>query len=236
MTTASSESDFFRCYWCAALNDVSDPQWCLCATNQPTLVCSKCGRCSCEAPAAYVRTFWRLASPRLVAERWRAVRGSGRSAGVPTVDGELLRPVILVVDDDRVVHSVIDRILVGFPGTVLHANDGHEALRLARAVGPELLLIDALLPKLDGRAVALALKADPGTAHIRTVIMTALYKGQRYRSEAFREFMVDEYLEKPVSAPKLREVVDRLLAVRLSGEPVQEPVREQLERTERIAS
>jgi CheY-like chemotaxis protein len=120
-------------------------------------------------------------------------------------------PVILVVDDSKVIHAVVDAILRDFEGSIVHAHDGSEGFRMARLIQPDILLTDALLPGLDGRDVVRLLKSDPATAGIRTIIMTALYKGQRYRAEAFREFLCDAYIEKPVSAAYLRAVIDEML-------------------------
>ena len=114
---------------------------------------------------------------------------------------------ILVVDDDRVIHSIIERALPH--RTLIHAYDGEEALRIAREVKPQLILTDALLPRKDGRELALAVKQGEDTAHIRVVVMTALYKGLRYRNEAIRDFMVDDYVEKPLNVTMLRQIVEK---------------------------
>jgi CheY-like chemotaxis protein len=114
---------------------------------------------------------------------------------------------ILIVDDDRVIHSIITRALPH--RTLLHAYDGEEGLRIARDARPQLILTDALLPRKDGRELALAVKQGEDTAHIKVVVMTALYKGIRYRNEAIRDFMVDDYVEKPLSATMLRQLVEK---------------------------
>jgi CheY-like chemotaxis protein len=123
----------------------------------------------------------------------------------------LRRPILLVVDDMRVIHTIVDHMLRDFPGTILHAYDGGEAMRIARDVRPDILLADALLPGIDGRDVARLLKSNPATAHVRAIVMTAFYKGLRYRTEAIRDFLVDAYIEKPMTATQLREVVGEML-------------------------
>lgn len=122
------------------------------------------------------------------------------------------RPILLVVDDVKTIHTVVDTILTGIFGTIVHAYHGAEAYRIARTILPEVLLTDALLPGIDGRDVVRLLKSDPATAGIQTILMTGLYKGLRYRNEAFRDFHVDAYLEKPVGSAELRSVVLQLLA------------------------
>ena len=127
------------------------------------------------------------------------------------------RPTILVIDDDRTVHKLVERALHDFSGTLFHAYDGVEGLRIAGELRPELVLTDALLPKLDGREVALRLKSDPATRAIKVVVMTALYKGSRYRIEAINSFGVDEYLEKPVAPAHLRKLAEEAEAMAMAS-------------------
>jgi CheY-like chemotaxis protein len=202
----------YRCYHCAEVNDDAHVEWCLCTGGDHTLVCARCGKCFCDAPAAVRQDFWRAATPELVARR-RDHRSTRKPA--TATEAVTLRPAILLVDDDPIVHAVVTRVLAasGFAGTLLHAHDGRAGLQLAQSALPDLVLTDALLPKLDGRDIARTLKADRGTKHIKVAIMTALYKGTRYRLEALRDYHADRFLEKPVSAETLRNVIAELLPV-----------------------
>jgi CheY-like chemotaxis protein len=205
----NTAADLYRCHWCTSLNNAMSADWCLCATAQRTLVCASCKRCFCAAPEAVRKQFWELASADLVARRWQAGKQSSQPAAAE-VDSETL-PVILVVDDTKVIHTVVDTIFAGVGVKILHAYNGAEGFRMARSIHPEILLTDALLPGLDGRDVVRLLKSDPATADIRAIVMTGLYKGLRHRSEAFREFLCDAYIEKPVGAAHLRAVVAEML-------------------------
>lgn len=210
-------ADLYRCHWCASLNDAKTAEWCLCATAQRTLICASCQRCFCAAPENARKQIWASASADLTLRRWQ----TGRQATSPATTTESLqRPAVLVVDDTKVIHTVVEAIFAGTGMTILHAFDGANGLRMARAIHPEVLLTDALLPGLDGRDVVRLLKSDPATAGIRGVVMTGLYKGLRHRNEAFREFFCDAYIEKPVSAAQLRAVVAEMLEK--SGSPVPE--------------
>jgi CheY-like chemotaxis protein len=175
-------------------------------------MCSKCGCCFCNAPAAWKRDFWRDASPGLIERR----KGIAAEVALPElVETYPARPVILLIDDDKVVHVVVPRVLAGFHGTLLHAYDGAEGLLIAQTVKPDLVITDALLPKIDGRQISRLLKNASGTCCSKVVVMTAVFKGAQYRKEAIREFDVDEFLEKPVSADKLRSVVETLLHIQI---------------------
>ncbi|HSP33449.1 MAG TPA: response regulator [Thermoanaerobaculia bacterium] len=195
-------NDLYNCFHCDAINRVSKNSWCCCVGSENSLVCNRCGQCFCTAPDVWKKPFW---------ERFSAVLTGGRDA-----EQSYARPIILIVDDDKVIHSVASRVLADFRGTVLHAYDGAEGLRIAQTVRPDLVLTDCLLPLKDGREIARVLKSDWGTSHIRVVAMTSLYRGARYRHEALTHYNVDAYVEKPITAAKLLEIANSTRAVACS--------------------
>ena len=87
----------------------------------------------------------------------------------PTQD---TRPRLLVVDDEptnlQVLRHVLDKDY-----RLLFATDGTRALQLARQEQPRLVLLDVMMPGMDGYAVCAALKADPATAAIPVIFVTA---------------------------------------------------------------
>ena len=91
--------------------------------------------------------------------RWRT--------GVP-------KATILLVEDSKIQRMQSERILSKAGYTVLNANDGEQALQLARANLPDLILLDMLLPKLGGEQVLQMLKADAATAHIPVIALSGL--------------------------------------------------------------
>lgn len=109
---------------------------------------------------------------------------------------------ILVADDEPYVVLAIKEVLESLPASVLEARDGEEALRLARAERPDLILLDVKMPGLDGFQVASALKKDPATAGIPLVFFSALGAP----SEKIRglELGADDYLAKPIDAEELK--------------------------------
>jgi len=119
-------------------------------------------------------------------------------------------PVVLVVDDDsrnrKLVRDVLRRAGLG----TLEAADGEEAIALARAHAPDLVLMDLRLPDLDGTEALRRLKADPATAPIPVVALTAV-AGAR---AALLEAGFAGYVEKPIDVLTLPAEVRRLSAVR----------------------
>jgi len=208
-----SNGDVYRCHACLILNLSRECQWCLCAGAEQTLVCRGCGSCFCKAPGAWKSEFWENASAELRGRK----RSDRPTAPLSLVGQTPTRPVVLLIDDERIVHSIVSKMLAGFGGTLLHAYDGDAGLRMALQVRPELVITDALLPKIDGREIARTLKSDPATSSMKVVVITALYKGPLYRDEALRDYLVDDFIEKPVSAGKLRTVISAMLPIKAAG-------------------
>jgi len=87
--------------------------------------------------------------------------------------GDAVRRVILA-EDDRFLRKAAETALKRHGFTVVAAVDGEEALRLARAAPPDLVLLDLIMPRMQGFEVLRALKADPATAPIPVVILSNL--------------------------------------------------------------
>ena len=111
------------------------------------------------------------------------------------------RARILVVDDEPVNLQVLRQVLQP-DWRLLFATDGARALELARSQQPALILLDVMMPGMDGYAVCAALKADPATAHVPVIFVTALGDVQD-ETRGFDAGCVD-YITKPISAPVVR--------------------------------
>ena len=81
---------------------------------------------------------------------------------------------ILLAEDDRFLRKAAETALKRQGFTVLAAVDGEEALRMARADAPDLILLDLIMPKLQGFEVLRALKADAATAATPVIILSNL--------------------------------------------------------------
>ncbi|MBX3045877.1 MAG: response regulator [Anaerolineales bacterium] len=119
-----------------------------------------------------------------------------------------IRKVVCVEDEQEMIDLI--RLILGRRGfEVLGANGGVRGLELIRAEKPDIVLLDLMMPEMDGWQVYQQLKADPATEHIPVVVVTA--KAQNIdKVLGLHIAKVDDYISKPFS---LQELVDRVEAV-----------------------
>jgi CheY-like chemotaxis protein len=123
-----------------------------------------------------------------------------------------VRPVrVLVVDDDEVIRQLItlNLELEGFE--VQEAVDGANALQAAVDFDPAVITLDIMMPNLDGWDAAARLRANPETAHIKVVLLSARAQEADVRRGA--RIGVDAYLTKPFDPDDLVDIVRRLAGV-----------------------
>jgi signal transduction histidine kinase/DNA-binding response OmpR family regulator len=116
-------------------------------------------------------------------------------------------PHILVVDDHQPVRQLLRQELEGHGYVVHEAADGHEGFRMARALGPDLVTLDVMMPDVNGFDVAAALRQDPATMRIPLMMISVVHDEGRARAVG-----VDSYLTKPIDSGDLLEQVETLLA------------------------
>lgn len=121
--------------------------------------------------------------------------------------------VILCIDDDRDVRNLLEKILTGAGHTVTTAGDGRQGLIEASNRRPDLILLDVMMPEIDGFAVCSQLQADQVTAYIPVIFLTAL-DSEEDRAKAFAVGAAD-YLAKPVQKEILLAKVEEQLKTRL---------------------
>jgi two-component system alkaline phosphatase synthesis response regulator PhoP len=112
---------------------------------------------------------------------------------------------ILAVDDSATILEMIKAILVGEGYEVITASDGAEALETARSEKPDLILLDVMLPKLDGYRVCRLLKFDQNYKQIPIVMLTA--KTEDAAMATGIRTGADQYLTKPVEPDVLLAAV-----------------------------
>lgn len=119
---------------------------------------------------------------------------------------------VLLVDDNEASRDMLSRRLARRGLDVEVAADGAAAIELCRTLRPDIVLLDLSLPVIDGWTVAGVLKADPATAAIPLVALTAhAMAGDRERALAAG---CDAYATKPVDLESLLETMASLLARR----------------------
>lgn len=115
---------------------------------------------------------------------------------------------LLIADDDPKMHDLYPQYL-GDEYDYLHAYNGVDALVLAVDLLPDLVILDVLMPLVDGRTVCKKLKSYPKTKDIRVIIVTGK-DGPSDRLVGF-EVGADDYLEKPYSLEMLARTIAKLL-------------------------
>jgi CheY-like chemotaxis protein len=114
---------------------------------------------------------------------------------------------ILVVEDDERIQRLVEIVLRGEGYSVLQAGDGQRALELINSERPDLVLLDLMLPVLDGWTLRRRLREEPDTAAIPVILMSAV----RNLPETARELGVADYLSKPFAVDDLiRSVRERI--------------------------
>jgi CheY-like chemotaxis protein len=116
---------------------------------------------------------------------------------------------VLVADDKATSRELIRTVLESRGYSISEASDGIEALRFARELDPDLIILDLHMPGVDGFGVLAELRRDGKFAATPIMALTAsAMQGDRERAIAAG---FDSYVSKPIPLPALREEVERLL-------------------------
>ncbi len=116
-------------------------------------------------------------------------------------------PTILVVDDEYGVGEVIEAILTDEGHRVVTAVNGRQGLQRLAEARPDLVLLDVVMPIMDGPAMLAAMRADPALAGVPVVMMSSLDEASvRERTQGFAAF-----LRKPFRSAAIIEAVVRAL-------------------------
>src|SRR4051812_36907556 len=145
----------------------------------------------------------------------RALTGAAPS-GTPSAPRNQKK--ILVVDDEQDLLDLITYNLQRNGYDVVSANSGNDALELATREAPDLILLDLMLPGLDGTEVARRLKTDSRTAHVPLIMLTA--KGEETDVVVGLTLGADDYITKPFS---MKILLARIAVVLRRSEPAPLP-------------
>ena len=115
---------------------------------------------------------------------------------------------ILLVEDEPVIQELVRSLLSDAGVEVSCAGNGVEGLKLARSRAFDLILLDVVLPQLDGISVCRMLKSEPSTAHVPLYMLTGTTK--RSDVESATRAGADGYIHKPFKGAELVALVERL--------------------------
>jgi len=117
---------------------------------------------------------------------------------------------ILIVDDDKFILSFMKFSLDSAGYDVISLSDGTQVIQTIRQEKPDLLILDVLIPGIDGFKLAERVKADADTTYVKIIISSAIYKKDIYIAAA-KKLGVDGYMIKPINKTQLIELVHSIL-------------------------
>ena len=111
---------------------------------------------------------------------------------------------ILVIDDEVVVHQVIEAVLAFEPYTIIKALSSKDGMLLANSELPDVILLDVMLPSIDGYEVCKQLRQSPATCRIPIIMISAL--SDRASRILGLQAGADDFLTKPIDSIELRKL------------------------------
>lgn len=193
------------CSSCRTPFDTLQAGWCDCVTKTISPACPKCGFCLCKSTPNAARDFW-FRAPQVLIDRRREEEQRRARRAPELVPAQATR--VLIVDDDEEIRFIADYALRQMGFVTMTAANAHDALDIVDRETPDVVLTDALMPRLDGRELCKMIKLR--NPRVKVIVMTSLYTSARYRDEAYRVFHADDYLAKPIDFKKLAQVLQRL--------------------------
>lgn len=121
---------------------------------------------------------------------------------------------VLIAEDEVHIRLLIEQSLEDLEDEgveILTAADGEEALELVRVEQPDLVLLDVMMPKMNGFEVCERLRDDPASAATRVIFLTA--KGQEYDRTRGEEVGADGYMTKPFNPDELLATVSEAIGL-----------------------
>jgi CheY-like chemotaxis protein len=124
------------------------------------------------------------------------------------------QPYILIVDDDPDILDNIITVLETQPYRLNTARDGKQCLEIIKHEVPDLLILDLLMPRMDGWGVIREMRSEPRFAGVPIMVLTTVVEDasrRRYELETGMTMEVQQYIQKPVAPVELIRRVEKLL-------------------------
>ena len=114
---------------------------------------------------------------------------------------------VLIVDDSELFRRICAEFLKMDGHDILTARNGKETLALVQSEHPDIVLLDIMMPGMDGYEVCREIKDDPETQDTVVIMLTALSEGERFKSY---QAGADKHITKPIQSRRLRDMVRQL--------------------------
>lgn len=124
------------------------------------------------------------------------------------------QPYILIVDDDPDILEGIITILETQPYRLATARDGKKCMQMIADEVPDLLILDLLMPRMDGWGVIREMRSEPRYSHVPIMILTTVIEDasrRRYELETGMAMDVQDYVQKPAKPVELLKRVEKML-------------------------
>lgn len=156
-----------------------------------------------------VRSLLEIRRMQLKLLQYQAGQGVELKESPGTYGGETDKPKILVAEDSRLQSMIMCKNLGPEKFQILTAYDGHQAVEIAQETKPDLIILDIILPGMDGFGVCEKLKSSPKTVNIPVLMITSLES----MSDKLKGLKcgADDYLVKPIDRRELQVRVNSLL-------------------------
>jgi two-component system alkaline phosphatase synthesis response regulator PhoP len=130
------------------------------------------------------------------------------------------QPYILIVDDDPDILDNIVTILETQPYRLATARDGKKCMAMVEQELPDVLILDLLMPRMDGWGVIREMRSEPRTLNVPIMVLTTVIEDasrRRYELETGMAMDVQAYIQKPVAPTALIRLVEKMLKERSHG-------------------
>jgi len=164
----------------------------------------------------YKRRFWSNAPMQLRQDirRFHVQLKTEVLASAHSYPPHTRRPVVLIVDDDESMKSLVACYVQQLGYRTLTASDPIEGLDVIDTRHVDLVITDALMPKMDGREMCRRIKSTRDGALKKVIVMTSLYKTRTYETEAIHRFGADALLKKPLDLKALAKLLETFAPIR----------------------
>jgi PleD family two-component response regulator len=183
-------------------------------SHKPAVIVGTCDELTKNFPIAAERNrdfvMRPLESDEVLLRAYRVLKNSDLVAEeAPTAIREDTRRVVIVADDDAATIILISTILKHFNFDCAVAHDGSEALDIARAKRPDLVLLDISMPKMDGFEALRVIRSEPATKDTPVILISAHHD----EDEVVKGFSLgaDDYITKPFNSGELMARINRIM-------------------------